>query len=80
MMLDRKPINYSEYSSLFLESAGSFLRPDLDKVQKWVSRGSSIVLNEIDSMNTGLISVANELQNLTGGKCQGNLYFPMQSH
>ena len=61
MMLDRKPINYSEYSSLFLETAGKFLRPDVDKVQNWISRGSSIVLNEIDTMNTGLISVANEL-------------------
>ena len=80
MMLDRKPINYSEYSSLFLETAGKFLRPDVDKVQNWISRGSSIVLNEIDSMNTGLISVANELQSLTGGRCQGNLYFSMQSH
>jgi ribosomal protein L16 Arg81 hydroxylase len=80
MMLDRKPINYSEYSSLFLETAGKFLRPDVDKVQNWISRGSSIVLNEIDSMNTGLMSVANELQNLTGGRCQGNLYFSMQSH
>jgi len=80
MMLDRKPINYSEYTSLFLETAGKFLRPDVDKVQNWISRGSSIVLNEIDTMNTGLISVANELQNLTGGRCQGNLYFSMQSH
>ena len=80
MMLDRKPINYSEYSSLFLETAGKFLRPDVDKVQNWISRGSSIVLNEIDSMNTGLMSVANELQSLTGGRCQGNLYFSMQSH
>ena len=80
MMLDRKTINYSEYSSLFLETAGKFLRPDVDKVQNWISRGSSIVLNEIDSMNTGLMSVANELQSLTGGRCQGNLYFSMQSH
>ncbi len=80
MMLDRKPINYSEYSSLFLETAGKFLRPDVDKVQNWISKGSSIVLNEIDSMNTGLMSVANELQSLTGGRCQGNLYFSMQSH
>ena len=79
MMLDRKPINYSEYCSLFLETAGSFLRPDVDKVQSWISRGSSIVLNEIDSMNTGLMSVASELQSLTGGRCQGNLYFSMQS-
>jgi len=31
-MLDRKPINYSEYSSLFLENVGKFLRPDVDKV------------------------------------------------
>jgi len=80
MMLDRKPINYSEYSSLFLEVAGNSLRPDLEKVQNWVSKGSSIILNDIDSVNNGIKSIANELQTLTSGRCQGNLYFSMQSH
>ena len=31
-------------------------------------------------MNKGLISVANELQNGTDRRCQGKLYFSMQSH
>ncbi len=54
MMLDRKPINYSEYSSLFLKSPGKFLRQVWIKVKIWISRGSPIVLIEINTINTGL--------------------------
>ena len=79
MVLDRNSIGYSEYSSMFLEHSTSTLRPDVDKVQNLISRGSSLVLSEIEKLNTKLYSVVEELQNLTNGKCQGNLYFSMQS-
>ena len=79
MVLDRNSIGYSEYSSMFLEHSTSTLRPDVDKVQNLISRGSSLVLSEIEELNTKLYSVVEELQNLTNGKCQGNLYFSMQS-
>ena len=47
MVLDRQPINYSNFSSLVLEQGLEMLRPDVDKVQNWISKGSSLVLNEI---------------------------------
>ena len=40
MVLDRQPINYSNFSSLVLEQGLEMLRPDVDKVQNWISKGS----------------------------------------
>ena len=79
MVLDRNSIGYSEYSSIFLEHSSNMLRPDVDKVQNLISRGSSLVLSEIEKLNNKLYSLVEELQDLTNGKCQGNLYFSMQS-
>ena len=79
MMLDRKLIKYAEYSSLHLETSGNVLRPDVNKVQDWISKGASIILNEIDKLNFKLINIASQLQVLTGGRCQGNLYFSMEN-
>ena len=80
MMLNKKAINYSDYSSLSLETAGQFLRPDVSKVEKWISTGASIILNDINRFNSGLLNISNELQELTNGKCQANLYFSMESN
>ena len=80
MMLNKKPINYSDYSSLSLESAGQFLRPDVTKVENWISNGASIILNDINRFNSSLLNISNELQELTNGKCQANLYFSMESN
>ena len=79
MMLDKERIKYNEYSSLSLEASGQFMRPDPEKVQNWVSKGASIILNDIDKANSGLINISNQLQDITNGRCQGNLYFSMQS-
>ena len=79
MRLDKKIIKYSEFSSMHLEISGYVLRPDVDMVQDWISRGASIILNEIDKTNSALINLADELQNFTQGRCQGNLYFSMES-
>ena len=37
-----------------------------------------MILNNIDKANSGLINIPNQLQDLTNGRCQGNLYFFMQ--
>ena len=79
MMLDKERIKYNDYSSLSLEASGKFMRPDPEKVQNWVSKGASIILNDIDKANSGLINISNQLQDITNGRCQGNLYFSMQS-
>ena len=79
MVLDRQPINYSNFSSLVLEQGLEMLRPDVDKVQNWILKGSSLILNEIEKLTNNLQDTVNDLQELTNGKCQGNLYFSMQS-
>ena len=80
MALDKNLIKYNDYSSLISEQGGSFLRPDSEKVQNWVSKGASIILNDVNTVNSGIINISNQLQNLTNGRCQANLYFSMQSH
>ncbi len=80
MMLDQKKISYNDYSSLSFDITGSNNRPNVNKVQKLVSKGASIILNDIEKYNSNLLRVADELQKLTHGRCQGNLYFSMASH
>ena len=48
MMLDQKTLNYNDYSSLSIDVTGSNNRPDVDKVQILVSKGASIILNDIE--------------------------------
>jgi len=79
MMLDQKKINYNDYSSLSLDTNGQNYRPDVNKVQDLVSRGASIILNDIQKHNLNLLKFADDLQKLTNGRCQGNLYFSMAS-
>jgi len=45
------------------------MRPDQKKVQNWVSKGASIILNDIDKANSGLINICNQLQDITNGRC-----------
>ena len=80
MMLDQKTLNYNDYSSLSIDITGSNNRPDVDKVQRLVSKGASIILNDIEKYNKNLLKISDELQRLTQGRCQGNLYFSMASH
>ncbi len=80
MMLDQKTINPNDYSSLSIDITGNNHRPDVDKVQGLVSKGASIILNDIEKYNTNLLKISDELQRLTQGRCQGNLYFSMASH
>ena len=80
MMLDQKKINFTDYSSPSLDTNGQNLRPDVNKVQNLVSRGASIILNDIQKHNLNLLKFVDELQKLTNGRCQANLYFSMASH
>ena len=80
MMLDQKTLNFNDYSSLSIDITGSNNRPDVDKVQRLVSKGASIILNDIEKYNIDLLKISDELQKLTQGRCQGNLYFSMASH
>ncbi len=80
MALDRKPINFIDFSSNNLDMSGNILRPEINKVQYLVSKGASIILNDIERYNSDLSSIASFFQKITQGRCQGNLYFSMESH
>ena len=80
MMLDQKKLNYNDYSSPSLDINGQNYRPDVNKVQQLVSKGASIILNDIQKHNINLLKFVDELQEITNGRCQGNLYFSMASH
>ena len=80
MMLDKNIINFIEFSSKNLDITGNNLRPDINKVQKLISKGASVILNDIEKHNPELSSLANSFQIMTHGRCQGNLYFSMESH
>jgi len=80
MMLDQKKLNFSDYSSISLDISGNTYRPDVNKVQNLVSRGASIILNDIQNHNRNLIKFSDQLQKVTRGRCQANLYFSMASH
>ena len=68
------------YIVLNLDVSGNNYRPNVDKVQKLVSKGASIILNDIEKHNTELSFLSQSFQTITQGRCQGNLYFSMESH
>ena len=80
MALDRKPISYIDFSSQHIDISGNNLRPDINKVQNLISKGASIILNDIERHNPEISALANFFQKITHGRCQGNLYFSMESH
>ena len=69
MVLNRQPINYSIFSSLSLKHSTEILRSDVDKVQNWISKGSSLVLTKIDKLTNKVNNIVRELQDLNNVKC-----------
>jgi ribosomal protein L16 Arg81 hydroxylase len=55
-------------------------QPVATKVQEWVRRGASLVLNDVDSLTPGLRAVSDALEGAGLGKAQANLYVSWQSH
>ncbi len=80
MVLDRKPINFNEFSTEGSELGFSKPSPDPSKVQNYIKKGASLVLNDIIYLSNEIKKFAIDLQKTTLGKCQANLYFSMQSH
>ncbi|GAB4376973.1 MAG: hypothetical protein Kow00114_41030 [Kiloniellaceae bacterium] len=82
VMMDRNPVPVPDYCSrtLALGGDGTALRPDPDLVQRWIGKGASVVLNDIDALSPGVRQLANELQEATGGRSQANVYFSMSQH
>jgi len=81
LFLDTIPISTTDYCEAFAESGSrESLRPDPQKVNYWLSRGASIVANDVDTLSSGLREAADILEGELSGKVQSNLYCSWQQH
>lgn len=55
-------------------------QPDAARVQEWIKRGASVVMNDVDSLTPGLAAVSEAIENVGLGKAQANVYISWQSH
>ena len=54
--------------------------PDPIKVENYLRKGASLILNDLIYFSNEIEKLASDLQSITNGRCQANLYFSMQSH
>ena len=80
LVLDRKPIDFHKISTPGVDLGFNKVCPDPEKVQNYIRKGASLVLNDIIYLSQNVRKFATDLQKITLGKCQANLYFSMQSH
>ena len=80
LVLDKNIIPFANYSTSGDELGFSNISPDPFKVENYIKKGASLVLNDLIYFSKDIEKLAIDLQNVTNGKCQANLYFSMQSH
>ena len=81
LLLDHQPVAAAEYCFPGVTRDGrQGMLVDLEKVETWVRRGASIVLNDVETLTPGLAAVAEALETGPGGKVQGNLYCSRNEH
>ena len=80
VLFDNKPISQND---LFVSEQNTVgVKPALNPraLQDALSRGSSIVLNDIAGLSSGVMKIREVLSNWTGGKLDCNLYFSQKDH
>ena len=80
LVLDKNIIPFANYSTSGDDLGFSNMSPDPFKVENYIKKGASLVLNDLIYLSKDIEKLAIDLQNVTNGKCQANLYFSMQSH
>jgi len=81
LFLDTKPIGANDYCDAVGGSGEEILfRPNPQKVNHWLSRGASIVADDVDTLSSGLRNAANILEERLSGKVQSNLYCSWKQH
>jgi ribosomal protein L16 Arg81 hydroxylase len=81
LVLDSAPVPPATYSVKAVSRDGApVLQPVAAKVQDWVRRGASVVMNDVDSLTPGLAAVSDALEGAGFGKAQANVYISWQSH
>lgn len=81
MVLDSVPVPAAQYSVKATSRDGAaVLQPVAARVQDWIRRGASLVMNDVDSLTPGLAAVSDALEGAGMGKAQANVYISWQSH
>ena len=81
LYLDRKQVPAVEYCRDELDRENRpTQQPDSERVNDWMRRGASLVVNYIDTLTPELAAVANAVEGALGGKSQSNLYCSWQQH
>lgn len=75
LVYDKEPVPPAEYASPAPgRDGGQVLRPDPERVRRWLARGATLVANDIDQLTPELSTVARVMEEALGGKVQANLY------
>jgi hypothetical protein len=80
LMLDRVPAATEDYCREVPGPGGVAVQADPAKVQAWIDRGASVILNSIDSLTPELQAIAGTLEEALGGYVQANLYCSFGGH
>lgn len=75
LVLDKEPVPAGDYASPAPgRDGGQVLRPDPERVRRFLARGATLVANDIDQLTPELSTVARVMEEALGGKVQANLY------
>jgi hypothetical protein len=80
LMLDKQPIASEDYCREMPGPGGTVTLADPAKVQAWIDRGASLILNSIDTLSPSLQAVATMLEETLGSYVQANLYCSFAGH
>jgi ribosomal protein L16 Arg81 hydroxylase len=82
LVLDGTPIAPEQYCTRAVgrDANEPVMQPVASRVQEWVKRGASVVLNDVDSLTPGLAAVSHAIESAGLGKAQANVYISWQSH
>jgi ribosomal protein L16 Arg81 hydroxylase len=75
LVFEKEPVPASEYATPAPgRDGGQVLRPDPERVRRWLARGATLVANDIDQLTPELSTLARVMEEALGGKVQANLY------
>ena len=80
LVLDKNIIPFSKFSTEGNDLGFTKISPDPIRVENYIKKGASLVLDDVIYLSKEIQLLAHDLQIITNGKCQANLYFSMQSH
>ena len=81
MALDRQRVPAEAYCEPGVDrSHQQSLQPNARKVQEWLARGASVVLNEVETLHPVIHDVVQILERTLGAKSSANIYVSWQAH